>query len=462
MFKIENIDRAIEWAIRDEIISRGYWPDQRAFITADDEAGYNAAIAALATRVDVFGVGNFKDREQLRINNIIIDREDITDGDIGYSQPFRFDLMPDKSFKKVRTAEGTSHIEYEIRFVCDDITLDRIINMVMIKAIGRRSFLHGMNDDLTNMEETFLIERNGPPVDMSAKDFIERVFRFMVKDVMLDEDEDEQLNIKPITEIVATRNVPSGSDFDVKYPEKEDDGSAFTIGVVDFFVGLVDNLPAWKKFEVARLYAQDTQVNALKNLKGGTVIAVNSGLTFTPYKGFNKTLLAQYLDTQFTPGSSQHFRLTNYSYAIFVTDAPNTGVMELFGLTDLISTSSFLLRSDAASGIQAKGNSDTQLQLTVKVKSNTLYVLNRRNINRFEIFEGHVLIGELEAPPTTVPAGRFAELNIFNQVAAAVGVSTSGGVGFSAIGAGLQGSEIKDLNAMIRFYFSKIGVIPLS
>lgn len=454
-FKIENIDRAIEWAIRDEIISRGYWPDQRAFIASDDESGFNTALDAMTTRIDVFGVGNFKDREQLRVNNVIIDREDITDGDIGYSQPYRFDLQSDFSFKKIRTAQGTSHLEYEVRFVCDNVALDREINMIMIKSIGRRTFVYGINDDLTNMDEGFWIERNGPPVDMSDKDFIERVFRFIVKDVVLDEEEDAATGIKPITQIIATRNIPSSQDYDVQFPEKEDDGAAFTLGAVDFFLGLVQNLSGWRKFDVARLYALDTQVNALKNLKGNSS-AVNSGLTFAPWKGFKKTGAGQYLDTQFSP-----FRLTDYSYAVFVTEAPSVGVMELFGLIDS-GGSSFYLRSDATSGFQAKGNGDTQVQLTTKVKANTLYVLNCRNRFRFEIFEGDVIIGELELEPTAIPEGRFAELNIFNDLAAPVGVSTGGGLGFSAIGAGLKGIEIRDLNAALRVYFSKVGVIPLS
>lgn len=458
--KLEHIDRAIEWTLRDVVISKGYWPDQRTFITNDDEAGFNAALAALTQRIDVFGVGNYKDREQLLKNNIIIDRDNgIGDGMVGHSFPYRFDLNPNKTYKKVYVGEGSSNVEYEIRFVADDVNLDRVINMIVQEAIGKRKQIFGMNDDFTWKEESFYIERNGPAVDLSDKDFLERVFRFVVKDVILDEEKTTQNNIPPIKSITTISNIDPE---DPTYPEDRNDVTETESGVVDYLLGLVEATSAWQKFLVARLYANDTQGNALKDIKNkGAAPAVNSGLTFTPYVGFSKTAAPQFLNTLFQPSANPGFGLTSFSYMVFVTSIPAGGVMELFGLSDLLQPVGFFLSNDnGAPGLTAKGNSNNLLTSSIQVKANTLYTLNSRNRFQLELFEGDRLLKTLELEPTAKPNGTFAELNIFNQAGAAIGTGTAGGLAFSAIGEGLKGSEIREFNSLIRLFMTRLGIIP--
>jgi hypothetical protein len=454
-FLLKNIDRAIEWCIKDEVIKRNLWPAQRTFTT---DSQLQNALTSMGTnpKVDVFGVANFTDREQLKENNIIISRSTPTAGSTGNAFPYRFELQPNKTFSKIRGSEGSVDIEYEIRFVAFNVAMDRTINELLIKCLSNRKFLPGMNDDLTNMSDQFLIQRIGDPVDLSGKNFIERVFRYVVLDIELNEDEVAESNIPPMKQIDVTLNVvPAESD--VLYPESQNDVVTVSAGVSDFFLGLVEDLGAWKKFKTARLYAQENQANALRDLKRGGNIAINSGLGFTAYKGFNRSAVGQYIDTLFNPSDVP---LTSYSYAVFVTDVLASGITELFGLIDAVQTTSFFLRDNSVSGIQAKGNSDSLLQLTLNVKPNTLYVFNRRDLLRMEIFEGDKIIGTLEMEPTLIPTGKIFDLNIGNQVGAAVGTSTGGGLSFSAAGEGLRGSDIKEFNAMIRFFMAKIGVIP--
>lgn len=457
-FLIKNIDHAIEWALRDEFVRRGLWPDQRAFMLANDEPGFQAALAALNPKVDIFGVGNFKDRSELKENNVIINREGPSKGVTGFAHPFRFELQPNKTFNKIQGAEGSVDFEYEIRFVADDVSLDRIITEAMLYVFRNRKYLFGMNDDLSNMTEGFWIEKLGQAVDLGGKDYIERVFQFAVRDVIIDQDIVVE-NIPMTTQIDVILNVPPiGSD--VMNPETQYDVATITNGVGEYFLDRVQDLPAWKKFTVARLYANNSEANAIKNLRQRAHDAVNSGLTFTPFKGFNKTGVDQYLDTLVRPAD---LFLTNYSYVIFVTDAPAAGLLEFFGLVDTVQNTSFFFRSDqSALGIQAKGNSDVQLQLTWKVKANTMYTFTRKDRFQLEIWEGENMIGVLQSEPTLIPVGKVFDLNIANQSGVTVGSSNSGGLGFSAAGEGLRASEIKDLNSMVRFYFTKIGVIPLS
>ena len=129
-------------------------------------------------------------------------------------------------------------------------------------------------------------------------------------------------------------------------------------------------------------------------------------------------------------------------------------------LSDLVNTVSFYLQSVQTTGFTAKANSNNLLDLTtVKAKANTLYTLTSRNRFQLELYEGALLLGIIEVEPTKIPAGKFAELNIFNQAGAPIGTSVAGGLAFSAIGKGLQGSEIREFNDFIRFFMTQVGVI---
>ena len=91
-FKLKEIDRAIEWAVKDEIIKRGHWPAERTFQKKSDLKGFEAALKNIDTPIKVFGVGEFQDRKQLLENNAIIERVDIYEGIMTEPVKFYFTL----------------------------------------------------------------------------------------------------------------------------------------------------------------------------------------------------------------------------------------------------------------------------------------------------------------------------------------------------------------------------------
>lgn len=201
-FSLAEIDRAIEWRINDEMISRNLIPDKRAFLLADDIVGYNSAYKALTNKVYIFGIGNYSDKEQLKANNIIISRLGIPDGDVGVGYPFffTFNEATGKYIKK-KGAEGSFHIEYEIRFYCDNTTLERQLSEAMLKLFPRRVFIKGiLNDALDETEESFLVTKPTTPVDMSTSKYIEKVMRILVNDVDITPEEIIE-EVAPATDI---------------------------------------------------------------------------------------------------------------------------------------------------------------------------------------------------------------------------------------------------------------------
>lgn len=203
-FTLAQIDRAMEWRVKDEVIKKGYWPDQRAFLIAGDEPGFQSALDAMGTVIEVFGQGHYKDREQLRANNVVIDRVDIYDGSVGASYPYRFEYdQVAGNFNKYRTGEGTNNVEYQIRFVCDDVDLERAITQIMLNAFPNKVHLKGINDDdnLTETEDGFWVFRLGPAVDISGSNFIEKIWRLEVSEVDIQEQTLVQADIPPVTQI---------------------------------------------------------------------------------------------------------------------------------------------------------------------------------------------------------------------------------------------------------------------
>lgn len=455
--KIENIDRAIEWAIRDEIIRLGHWPDQRTFVANNDQVGFNAALQAMgADKIDVFGVGNYSDRSQLKANNVIISREGPMNGGMGFSQPFRFELQTNRTYNKINSGTGSSGFTYEIRFVCDKVGFDRLINKVIQNCFGRRKYILGLNADLSSMPTGFDFERSAASVDLSGKDYIERLFPYQIQDILLDDDIVVETGIPMTTQIVSsTTQQNDGPDLDVEDPDIRGE-IVSTFNPTDFFLLYLRGMACWHKFDVCRFYATDTEANALQNLRGG-LPGLNVGLTFQAWHGYKKTAVGQYLNTLFSPQRSHHnFSLGNYSYAVFITSVPNAGIMEILGLSDMGSGNKFLLTSDADT--IAIGNAPSAIDLSnYRVKADTLYVINRKSSYEIDLYENAKVIARMIIEPLDFPAGNIGELNVLDQTNTPVGTSITGGIVFSAIGSALKKNEIVELNNVIRFLLQKVG-----
>lgn len=459
MFDIENIDRAIEWKLRDKFTALGLWPDQRAAISGGLTAEqWTALVDALPVSVNIFGVGSFRDRGQLKRNTVIINREFIEPGTIGSAVPFTFTLKDDKTYTKERVSEGTETFMYEIRFVCDDVELDRVISQVMSKVFETRKYIAGMNADLTNMEDSFWMHKMGQAIDVSGPNFIERVYRYIVPDVVLKLDAADSTveeNIPAVTELVQELNIgPQG--YDVQFPDEENNVPAiagFDMG--DYFKDLLEDFPTEKILSLF-LYAQKTSAEALRNLYGPQS-GVNNGLDFIPFKGFKKTAVGQSLQSGHNLAAYE-FTLTNFFYSVFVTDLADAGITELFGLVDGAQNTALSLINDAT--LKAQGNGPNILLSTIPIKPRTLYTVNRRSRQSLELWEGAKLLGTLAVEPTAVPSGVVVELNVGNENSGLIGTSAGGaGLALSAMGAGLLGREIMLLNYLVRHYMTKTGVI---
>ena len=271
-FTLEQIDRAIEWHINDEMILIGLLPDKRAYLATNNISGYDEAHKSLSNKVEVFGVGNYKDREQLKVNNIIISRLDISDGEIGFNGSyFNWNELANK-YDKIYSGEGTNHIQYEIRFVCDNVGLERTLTTSMLKLFSRREYMKGIVDEtLAETDESFLITKPTPSVDLSTDKYIEKVMRILVNDV----------NIYPetvIDQVVAVTEIdvfvsPNIEDIDQIADDWSTDKETANINIT---------MPIYVSSSIELGNANDILINFDKEI---TIISEDKGLPFSVTKG---------------------------------------------------------------------------------------------------------------------------------------------------------------------------------
>lgn len=451
----------MEWGILDEVIAQGFWPDKRAFLLASNEAGYQAAVKAMiaayeasinggpaATAViEVFAPGAYTDRDQLKRNNIIIDRISTPPGEVGFAYPFQWERQPDFTFKEYRTADGTRHIEYEVRIFCNDVRVDRAIVQMMHKVFGQRRSMKGVNEDLTKTDDTFDIVEKHQPVDLSGKNFTERLFQYQVKDVELDE-RTEIGTAKQMLQSNLTQNVARDQE-EAAYPLDTNDVVTSSYGPIDLLMQFVETTEAYRNMDIVRVYAQDTQAHALIGKPRRLPNATNGGVVFVPFKGFSKALVTDFLSTKFDRAKAIYFAFVHCSWTFMLMDDP--GVCDLAGFVDGVSD--FRVRH-AADGLYVKMNSLQEFKMSETVlKKNVVYVLNKPISYMLELWSGGELIKRiLIDDPQPVTAGEVYELSVNG----AVSVAATGSIGFSAYGGGLRGSSIAEWSKAVKKYFAKL------
>lgn len=193
--KLSEIDRGIYNAIRTKLVEAGYYVNislynnSAALIAAED--ALRASLAATDnTLIRLEGVGHKSDKGEKKDARILIIRTGFEDGNIGgfpvtkYVQTGGTAGTANAVFKKIQLPDKSDDIEYEIRYICTSVKVERLIIEVLMNALGRRAYLTGMTGELVSNEETFYIERTGSS-PISTDDFIEHMFKYMVRDVWI-------------------------------------------------------------------------------------------------------------------------------------------------------------------------------------------------------------------------------------------------------------------------------------
>lgn len=460
-FKLEQIDHAIEWAMLDEVIAMGSWPDKRTFLQAADTAGYQAAVKAMITAyqvyidggavapvvIEVFGVGAYQDKEQLKRNNIIIERTSTPQGEVGFAYPFQWQQQSDYSYKQYKTTSGTRDVEYEIRTYCLDADADRKMTTAILKIFGGRKSLKGMNDDLTKTVDSFDTVEDRKPVNLSGENFNERIFTLCAKDIELAED--IEIGTAKAMVTLEAKNTLAVDPEMAAFPDDATDASTSTYGPIDLMLQFVERTEAYRNMDIMRVYAQNTSPRALNGRPRRLPDATNTGATFTAFKGFSKNGAGQFLSTKFDRTKAIYFAHVHCSWSFMFIEDP--GACDVAGFIDGVSD--FYVRH-AADGLYVTMNGIAEIKMSDEaLKKNVLYVLNKPVSFMLELWSaGELLKRSMIDDPKPFTSGEVYELSTNGGSATAAAVTLC----FSAYGGGLRGSAIAEWTTAVKKYFAKL------
>lgn len=204
-FDISEIDRTFFELLRLELVAQGFLPD-RTLVTTP--AGIKTAKANIVTGgkevIELFGVGNYKDRQKVSTNKIVIDRLQTDLGGIGsygvYTYRAKDDAPTPAGYIKEQLPANTSNVLYQITYVVESTKYDRIIANIIQNVLDNRGCVQGFREDRTRTEHYFDYVQTDYK-DMSGSDYIERVYRFTVSNIYLRPNKVVDTNIATLTEM---------------------------------------------------------------------------------------------------------------------------------------------------------------------------------------------------------------------------------------------------------------------
>jgi len=184
MFELAEIDRGLFEALRLAVVSLGYLPDRTLYSTL---AAYELAKQAIKGTgkelIDVFGVGNYKNRYALQNNKIVIDRTANRRGAVGGAMLTMYTPTsnPDK-FDEWLLPKQTRDIDYIITYVCSSTQYDRILYSIVTDTLRDKSSIKGVKEDGSFTEQSFFLVQTSES-DSSDGEYIERKFSYTVENV---------------------------------------------------------------------------------------------------------------------------------------------------------------------------------------------------------------------------------------------------------------------------------------
>ncbi|MCB9047615.1 MAG: hypothetical protein H6550_15890 [Chitinophagales bacterium] len=188
-----ELDRMFEEVLRRAVVAAGYLPDVASYI--GDPAGYEAAKASLKTSlgangrlIEVFGPGpwdNYMDKASCRI---VVTREGSAKGTIGGTNEVYFTATSGSGasavYSKYAYPDATNHVSYSIRVITDSLAYDEIACGIVDKALGNRKYIATVDASGNDTTSKALVCFEGN-VDLSSTHFMERMYRYQVKDIFM-------------------------------------------------------------------------------------------------------------------------------------------------------------------------------------------------------------------------------------------------------------------------------------
>ena len=276
-------DRAIFEAIRLQLVSLSFLPD----ITIQaDLAAYEAARAALVSTnslIDLFGVSSQEAKGDMLVDRIVVDRLSGSAGSIGATGITMYDevLVEDEldSYTKYTAQDRTSNLLYEIRLVTSKTSKERIMEEVLLRALGKLRSIKVYNENRTVIDGAWLTLVYQGDFRIPKIDYNERLFRYLVRDIWDEPVTAITYSIAPITtinmELYTIRDLAVGTDGETVEPGVAITYTADNSLTINWRFSGVDNTIEWTV--PSNLTGEITVLNLVNNVAAVTEYVIQKG-----------------------------------------------------------------------------------------------------------------------------------------------------------------------------------------
>ena len=184
---LNELDRTFFEYLRRALVENNRLPNWRTLTGTEEEkrAAYTAAKEVIGTdSIEVFGYGAARDRGTKYNNTIVIDRKTADVGNIGGYKTTYLDT-DGKTRERPKT---TVHIDYTIRFFAEDVFTFNLMENLVCGMFINTPYFKLINPGDWDLSATNIFTVYTGLVDLTDRDFLEKVLTFSVRDIYLDSD----------------------------------------------------------------------------------------------------------------------------------------------------------------------------------------------------------------------------------------------------------------------------------
>lgn len=212
----EIIERSLFYAVIDEIVDKGYFPDIRDDTTYPDtdqgavdfKTAITAVVAAKGYAIEIFSGASNESRGVKKIPRIVIDSGNFLPGALG-GDPRRFFSDEGDDYKALVTPSQTVDFYVNFHLISNSIAQSRILNAIIALSVPRRGYIPWYNDGTKTLFARYLNYYDQSNVD---EGIIEHVYAYEVPDVWDHEDVEAYATIAKMAEITLNTNIQKYMD----------------------------------------------------------------------------------------------------------------------------------------------------------------------------------------------------------------------------------------------------------
>jgi len=198
---IQTVDRSITEHLRRRAVELGFLPDVTLYSSSVDYAAAKEALKItnnLKSIIEVYGIGASETRDDKSDAKLFLDRAGETVGTVGGWPEEFYTKNIDGTWNKYKMPDMTYDVMYELRTITTNTQIDRTMDSIIRRVLGARKYIKLIDANGVDTNIVILVLFKGS-ADVSGDGYLERVYKYEVNQVWLEEPELLAENIPPLT-----------------------------------------------------------------------------------------------------------------------------------------------------------------------------------------------------------------------------------------------------------------------